>query len=120
MSLVPTVHFFKENNMHKLSVILSAIILFFSVSVMALELDQAKQQGLVGEMANGYLGVVVQQADAAKLVADINAQRKAIYIKLAEKNQITVAQVEILAGQKAYNKTQAGHYLQLNGDWVKK
>jgi uncharacterized protein YdbL (DUF1318 family) len=118
MSLVPTAHFFKENNMHKLTAILSAIMIFFSVSVAALELDQAKQQGLVGEMANGYLGVVVQQADTEKLVADINAQRKAIYVKLAENNQITLEQVEILAGQKAYNKTQAGHYLQKDGVWL--
>lgn len=106
--------------MHKLIAFLSAIMIFFSVSVMALELDQAKQQGLVGEMANGYLGVVVHQADAEKLVADINAQRKAIFVKLAEKNQITLEQVELLAGQKAYAKTQAGHYLQVNGAWVQK
>jgi uncharacterized protein len=106
--------------MQKLTAILGALIIFFSVSAAALELDQAKQQGLVGEMTTGYLGVVVHQADTEKLVADINAQRKAIFENLAEKNQITLQQVEILAGQKAYAKTQVGHYLLVNGEWVQK
>jgi|TARA_R110000868_G_scaffold160981_5_gene390855 uncharacterized protein YdbL (DUF1318 family) len=96
------------------------ISLLFSSIVFAIGLDEAKDTGLVGEKDNGYLGVVVAQKDAQDLVDDINAKRKAVYIELAAKNGITLQQVEKLAAQKAYGKTSSGHYLWVNGKWVKK
>ncbi|MBU2893345.1 YdbL family protein [Colwellia sp. D2M02] len=96
-------------------------VLGITFSAWAISLDQAKQQGLVGEMSNGYLGVVVSNDDVEALVANVNKKRKGIYIKLARKNNITVQQVTALAGEKAITKTQPGHYIQMpNGDWVKK
>lgn len=118
--LAPTVNFFREDNMYKIISILAALCIFISTPVMAIELSEAKQQGLVGEMPNGYLGLVVHQTDAEKLVAEINQQRKTIYQQLAEKNNISIEQVEALAGQKAFSKTQTGHYLYKDGSWVKK
>ncbi|MEP0177465.1 MAG: YdbL family protein [Paraglaciecola sp.] len=96
------------------------ISLLFSSIAFALNLGQAKQKGLVGEKDNGYLGVVVASNDVQSLVNEINAKRKTVYAKLAEKNGITVQQVEKLAAQKAYDKTSSGHYLWTNGKWVKK
>ena len=40
----------------KLAILAAGILL--SLNVLAVSLDQAKSQGLVGEQANGYLGVV--------------------------------------------------------------
>lgn len=57
----------------------------FSSIAFAIGLDEAKQQRLVGEKDNGYLGLVVVQKDAQILVNDINAKRKAVYVKLAAK-----------------------------------
>ena len=105
---------------HKLSVIIAAFSLFFSSVVFALDLDEAKQNGLVGEQINGYLGVVVEQNDVTALIEEINAKRKAKYMELAEKNNITLQQVEKLAANKAYSKTEAGHFIQVNGVWVRK
>lgn len=97
------------------------LVASLSFSVWAISLDDAKQQGLVGEMANGYLGVVVASADANSLVASINEKRKSIYLDLARKNKITMQQVTALAGEKAFTKTQPGHYIQnASGQWVKK
>lgn len=100
----------------------------FSSLAFAIGLDEAKQKGLVGERNNGYLGLVVNQMDEKKtrqkesqnLINDINAKRKAVYVKLAAKNGITLQQVEKLAAEKAYKKTSTGHYLWMNGMWVKK
>ncbi|MDP5030605.1 MAG: YdbL family protein [Paraglaciecola sp.] len=100
--------------------ILLIISLCFSSLTFALELDDAKQQGLVGEKDNGYLGVVVAQADAQALVNEVNQKRRDIYVDLAAKNNITLEQVEKLAAQKAYAKTLSGHYLWVNGSWQKK
>lgn len=49
-------------------------------------------------------------------LADINTQRT-IYVHLAEKNQISLKQLELLFGQKNYKKTLSGNYMQkmLNG-----
>ena len=105
----------------------------FSSVVFAIDLDEAKHKGLVGEKDNGYLSVVVilqqdaqqgiqqdAQKEAQILVDDINAKRKAVYIELAAKNGITLQQVEKLAAAKAYEKTHSGHYLWMNGQWAKK
>jgi hypothetical protein len=102
-----------------LKTLLFAAILF-STTVFALELDSAKASGLVGEQENGYLGAVVQNAEVLTLVNDINVKRRAAYQELANKNNITLEQVEILAAKKSYEKTQSGHYLRSNGQWVKK
>ncbi|KZN50558.1 hypothetical protein N474_04070 [Pseudoalteromonas luteoviolacea CPMOR-2] len=91
-----------------------------SFSVMAMSVNDAKTQGLVGENAAGYLGVIKGTAEVKKLVAEINKKRKAKYQQLAKKNKISLAQVEKLAAEKTYKKTSSGHYIQVNGKWVKK
>lgn len=103
----------------KITFVLFASSMAFSA--WAISLDDAKQQGLVGEMQNGYLGVVVNSAQAQSLVADVNEKRKNIYLNLARKNKITLEQVTALAGNKAVSKTQPGHYIQnAAGQWIKK
>lgn len=92
----------------------------FSAAAFAIGLDTAKEEGLVGEQQNGYLGAIVQSSEVLLLIDDINAKRKAKYQELATKNGITLEQVEILAAKKSYEKTETGHYLQVNGQWVKK
>jgi len=91
-----------------------------SFSAWAISLDDAKNQGFVGEDSSGYLGLVVQNAEAKAVVDDINAKRKAQYLKLAKKNNLSLSQVEALAAAKTIEKTQSGHYVEVNGNWVKK
>jgi len=105
--------------MKKIGFTFIASILAFSA--WAISLDQAKQQGLVGEMTNGYLGVVVESPEVISLVKMVNKKRKDIYLNLARKNKITMQQVTKLAGEKSISKTQAGHLIQNSaGKWVKK
>ena len=100
------------------------ISFLFSSVVFAIGLDEAKQKGLVGEKNNGYLGLVIiqknMQNETQRLVDDVNVKRKAVYIKLAAKNGISLQQVEKLASAKAYEKTISGHYLWVSGQWAKK
>jgi len=97
------------------------LISAMAFSAWAISLSDAKQQGLVGEMPNGYLGMVVDNAEAKNLVASVNKKRKSIYIKLARKNKITMQQVTVLAGKKSLAKTQSGHLIKnAAGQWVKK
>ena len=100
--------------------ILVVVTVLFTTMTLALDLDEAKQQGLVGEKDNGYLGVIVAQQGVQALVDEINQKRQEIYNDLAVKNKISLQQVEKLAAQKAYAKTLEGHYVLVNGAWVKK
>ena len=86
----------------------------------ALELGQAKQDGLVGETNSGYLAAVKSSSDVDALVADINKQRKAHYQKIAQKNSIKLEAVEARAGLKAIEKTPAGQYVNTGAGWQKK
>lgn len=100
---------------------LTIAILSITFSAWAISLDQAKQKGLVGEMPNGYLGIVIASSEVNSLVANVNKKRKSIYINLARKNKITMKQVTALAGKKALAKTQSGHFIKnSSGSWVKK
>jgi len=90
-------------------------------SAWAISLDDAKRQGLVGEMPNGYLGVVVNSAETKSLVDSVNEKRRNIYLNLARKNNITMEQVTALAGIKAIEKTQTGHMIKTaDGKWLTK
>ena len=95
--------------------------LLFATSVCALELDAAKSQGLVGERADGYLGVVIENPapEVQQLIADVNGKRRARYETIAERNSITMTEVEARAGQKAIEMTVSGGWV-YRGKWAKK
>ena len=95
--------------------------LLLSLNAFAISLQDAKSQGLVGEQANGYLGIVINEPQANSVAKEVNAKRKAHYEKIAKKNGITVSEVAKLAAQKAMKATKRGQYIKdSNGKWVKK
>jgi len=103
------------------------IALFFalllSYPVYAADLSGAKQARLIGEQPNGYLGLVTTSASLGvkALVVEINQKRKSYYQAIANKNGISLAKVEALAGQKAIAKTPKGQYIRTtSGQWVEK
>ena len=91
-------------------------------SALATDLQQAKNNGLVGEKLNGYLGLVPAEASAEvrALIADVNTKRKAKYQSIAAQNNAGLETVELLAGKKAIEKTRPGHYIQSATGWKKK
>ena len=97
-----------------------ALSLMISLPALALELGDAKSQGLVGETNAGYLAAVKPSGEVNKLVESINKQRKAQYQKIAEKNGISLEAVEVRAGKKAIEKTEPGEYVNTGGGWQKK
>ncbi|MFT4826202.1 MAG: hypothetical protein ACJAUG_003678 [Halioglobus sp.] len=86
----------------------------------ALDLDDAKAQGVIGERATGYLAAVKPASDVDALINDVNAKRKAYYQNIARKNNISLEAVEVRAGQKAISKTATGHYIDSGSGWEKK
>ncbi|QTH71317.1 YdbL family protein [Pseudoalteromonas xiamenensis] len=100
---------------------MTMIALAFSASVFAMSLQDAKDQGLVGELRNGYLGVAVSSQEVESLVKDINQKRKIAYADIAERNNLTLDQVAARAGIKNLERTQVGLLVEnAQGQLVKK
>ncbi|MGK0442143.1 MAG: hypothetical protein ACJA0N_001950 [Pseudohongiellaceae bacterium] len=109
--------------MTKFKSFLIILCLGYSSFGFAMDLREAKDQGLVGEMKNGYLSAVESKhsKEIDALVTGINSKRKAHYQKIAAKVGKSLQTVEQLAGEKAQGKTQTGNYIQLPNDkWKKK
>jgi uncharacterized protein YdbL (DUF1318 family) len=86
--------------------------------------DAAKAAGIVGEQADGFLGVVSGAADPAlrAAVAEINAGRAQVYREAAAKSGATPAAAGASAFINAIQpRIQPGQYYKPNGGgWVKK
>lgn len=98
------------------------LMLFVMAGAMADELDDAKARGLVGEDASGYIAAVgAADAGIKALIEEVNRKRREEYERIARANDIDVSDVEKLAGKKAIEKTQPGHYIRLpGGGWQRK
>lgn len=101
------------------------IVAFATSTVFAAEmtLNAAKTQGVVGEQADGYLAPVQSSAPAnvQALIRDVNAKRRAEYQRIAKANNITLADVQSLAGRKAIQRTAPGNFIrQDDGSWRRK
>lgn len=106
------------------TVLRSVAISMLAVSVAAASaLTQPKADGWVGEQANGYLGLVRDDApvEIKALIKDVNAKRKAGYQRIATAQGTSLADVEKVGGNKAFEKTAAGNYVRdASGRWRKK
>lgn len=96
--------------------------LLFAGQLFAANLSTLKANGIVGEDANGYLALVVNNASAEDkaLMDSVNAKRKAIYQKQAAKNNLSMSKVQAIAGKRNFDKTRSGNYVRVSGQWKKK
>ncbi len=73
-----------------------------SAPVLALDLQQARAQGILAEQPNGYIKVAVPSPEATKLASDVNAARKAEYQRISKENGQPIDVVaKIAAGEIA-------------------
>ena len=89
----------------------------------AIDIRDAKSQGLVGEANTGYIAAVKSPASAEvrALLADVNAKRKAQFEATARKTGTKTAQVAYRFYELAVQKTApGGHYQDSSGRWKKK
>ena len=102
-------------------VILTSCLLLAAQPAFAIDLQTAKDQGLVGETPGGYLEAVdTPSMEIKTLVDNINVQRKQKYKEIAARNNTSLEAVELLAGKKAIEKSEPGDYIKLGGSWQQK
>ena len=84
--------------------------------------EQAKDQCLVGEQADGYLGFVPGADISTALrreVLDINQQRKAAYARIARANGVSTEVTAALTAEKLINQASSGECVRdQSGAWI--
>lgn len=88
--------------------VVAAFALTVSNPVMALDLQQARAQGIIAEQPDGYVKVVKDSPEAAKLAAEVNAARKAEYQRISSENGQAVDVVAKIAAETIAKKLAAG------------
>ena len=80
----------------------------------------ARQQGLVGERPDGYLGFVATPSDQLRvLIDDLNLRRRAIYTERAGVANSTVEQMAFTAGCNLIAQTVVGEkYMAPDRVWM--
>lgn len=102
-------------------IIFTSCLLLAAQAVFAIDLQTAKDQGLIGETPGGYLEAVdTPSIEIKTLVDNINVQRKQKYKDIAARNNTSLEAVELLAGKKAIEKSEPGDYIKLGGSWQQK
>ena len=115
----------RESIMRKVSSFLAlcaALILAAGVAL-AGPLDGPKQEGLIGERPDGYVGFVADEipADVKKLVDRTNKERRAEYEKVAQQTGTSVEAVEAIFGEKLIARQAPGTFVMTaDGKWVQK
>ncbi|MER0126003.1 MULTISPECIES: YdbL family protein [Franconibacter] len=106
--------------MAKKALLLLAMLMLTSPAF-ALTLEEARQQGRVGETLSGYLAPIAQDSETLTLVKNINAARAESYQQVADSNHLPVDDVAKMAGEKLVARARPGEYVRgLNGQWLKK
>ena len=106
----------------KFALTVSAALLL-TAQAFAANLGTLKDQGVVGELSNGYVGIVDMSKvtpDVKALVESVNDKRRDIYAEQAKANNKTLAEIEAIAARRNIDRTQAGHYIKVGGGWQKK
>lgn len=80
-----------------------------------------KTKGVIGETYQGYLEFVGQSREGAAVVAAENADRKALYTRVAQKTGASVEQVGRRAALKWKQNLGSGEYFKNeDGSWIQK
>ena len=80
--------------------LLAACLMLLSAPLFAVDLQSAKQQGLVRETPSGYLRAVKSSSEVKALVSSVNAKRKQHYSRISKKTGASLKEVERSAGAK--------------------
>lgn len=104
-----------------LSIIFSLFLCVIALPAFALDLQEARSQGLVGERLDGYIEAVQNTSEVNNLVSQVNNLRKQEYERISKENGQPVSVVAKLAAVQIIKKLSAGSLYEKPGSgWQKK
>ena len=103
-------------------------LMLVPLAAFALTLDEARQQGVVGEDWTGYVAAISPNPskEVQAVVADVNDKRRAVYEQVAKQTStasdpVSEDDVAKVGAPKVFDKAAPGTYLRLEGQaWRKK
>ena len=103
-------------------------LMLVPLAAFALTLDEARQQGVVGEDWTGYVAAISPNPskEVQAVVADVNDKRRAVYEQVAKQTStasdpVSADDVAKVGAPKVFDKAAPGTYLRLEGQaWRKK
>ncbi|ASQ90424.1 hypothetical protein CHL67_05350 [Prosthecochloris sp. GSB1] len=102
-------------------VLFAALLLSFTGSALAIDLDGALKKGVAGEVDNGYLAVPPGASrEAAELIGTVNNERRSAYQELARKNGVTPEIAGKVTFEKRYPGFPPGTWISIQGRWSQK
>ncbi len=101
---------------------LFALLLIPIASAHAMTLADAKQQGLVGEKADGLVAAVKPPApaDVQALMNETNNGRLSLYREQAAAQGVSLSQYQAIAGAKLIALTPSGQFVNTGSGWQRK
>lgn len=98
--------------------LLMALALFVAAPAFAMDLHDARAQGVVGELPTGYLAAIKTSPEIDAFVADINAKRRAKYAAISKENNQTIDVVARIAAEQIISSLEPGQFYQdADGNW---
>lgn len=99
--------------------ILTALMVLLSFPALAMDLQGARSQGLIGERNDGYVQAL--DGSAQGLADEVNAKRKAEYARISSENGQPVSVVAKIAADQIISGLPSGaKYQDGSGNWVSK
>lgn len=115
------ISFGRTATIFKTFIIVCTLLAASVTTAFAIDLETARNKGLIGEVDNGYIAIPPGATQEAKgLVESVNQQRRAVYADIAAKTGIS----SDAAGQRTFEKRSpefpVGTWMQMKGVWSKK
>jgi len=102
----------------RLLTILTLLGALLAFPAFALDLQQARNSGMVGEKLDGYVAALQATPEVNTLVTEVNAKRKQEYARISAENGQPITIVAKLAAEQIINKLPAGaRYQSPDGGW---
>ncbi|OFX12148.1 MAG: hypothetical protein A2516_10180 [Alphaproteobacteria bacterium RIFOXYD12_FULL_60_8] len=103
------------------TLVMASLTLLAPSPAWALDYQQAKSQGLVGERPDGLIGAVSPSPEVNALVNEVNAKRLQVMQGIAQQNGTSVQAVQAITGEKQIQNAPSGTFVMSpQGQWVKK
>ena len=107
-----------------IALLLASVVLALAPAASALPplLEKAKADGVIGEQADGYLGIVKGSgpADVNEAMQAVNAQRKALYQERAKQKGTDVKTYAAVVGKTQIAREPKGNWVKGDKGWLRK
>ena len=91
------------------------IVLLFAFPAYAMDLQQARNAGLVGEQLSGYVVALKESPEIMALVKEVNAWRRQEYVRISNENKQPLEVIAKIYAEQIISGLEPGNLYQAAG-----